>query len=175
MDKSEKRRLKKLGKEIVEQRSAELKKALNEANPAPLGSDAWIENYKAGNENEKWLRKKLPLLQKKEWEKMFVVRQDDNPGKAIQQEYKPSRTENGTLKSDVARSYEVTPTTDTFVQCQSCESITSLMPPTEWLYWKQCSCGNAKRFRFLWWHSLLVRDEEQLRFVRLTGKGAARE
>jgi hypothetical protein len=36
MDKPEKRRLKKLGKEIVEKRSDNLKKALNEANPARI-------------------------------------------------------------------------------------------------------------------------------------------
>lgn len=117
----------------------------------------------------------MPLLHKQEWEKMFVVRSDDMPGKAIQQKYKPAQTKDGLLKSDVARIYEVIPTVETFIQCQSCESISSLMPPPEWIYWKQCSCGNAKRVRIFWWSALLVRDDNQIRFVRLTGKGSASE
>src|SRR5438093_10630262 len=57
MDASEKRRLKKLGKRLVEQRSQELQERLHEANPAPLGSAEWVANYKAEVERGRQLRK----------------------------------------------------------------------------------------------------------------------
>jgi hypothetical protein len=60
MDKDEKRRLKKLGKELVERQSRELQEALREANPAPSGSDEWGEGYRAGVLREKQLRAAPP-------------------------------------------------------------------------------------------------------------------
>ena len=60
MDEAEKRRLKKLGKERVEQQSRDLEKQLREANPAPLGSDAWMANHKAGVDAERSLREAPP-------------------------------------------------------------------------------------------------------------------
>src|SRR5689334_18321947 len=56
MEKAEKRRLKKLGKKLVEQQSRELDERLREANPAPVGSDEWARNYRAGVERERQLR-----------------------------------------------------------------------------------------------------------------------
>jgi len=60
MDPAKKRRLKKLGKRLVEQQSRELQEHLREANPAPVGSDEWAANYTAGVAHERALRKAPP-------------------------------------------------------------------------------------------------------------------
>jgi len=60
MNPEEKRRLKKLGKRLVEQRSQELRELLREANPAPLGSDEWGRNYQFGTLRERQLRQDSP-------------------------------------------------------------------------------------------------------------------
>ena len=60
MTPDEKRELKKRGKQIVEQRSAALHDALRQANPAPIASDEWVQNYRAQNENQQWLSEHLP-------------------------------------------------------------------------------------------------------------------
>jgi hypothetical protein len=60
MDKEEKRRLKKLGKQIVADQSRELQERLSEANPAPIGSDAWANNYRDGVLKEQALRANSP-------------------------------------------------------------------------------------------------------------------
>jgi hypothetical protein len=60
MNPAERRRLKRLGKRLVEQRSRELEDALREANPAPSGSDEWARGYRAGVERERRLRASPP-------------------------------------------------------------------------------------------------------------------
>ena len=60
MDEAEKRRLKKLGKARVEQQSQDRERRLREANPAALGSDAWVANYKSGIDAERKLREAPP-------------------------------------------------------------------------------------------------------------------
>lgn len=60
MDEAEKRRLKKLGKQRVEERSRELEEQLRESNPAPVGSDEWVANYKTGTAHERALRQAPP-------------------------------------------------------------------------------------------------------------------
>ena len=60
LDKDEKRRLKKLGKQAVADRSRELQERLREANPAPIGSDAWTKNYRDGTLKEKALQRNPP-------------------------------------------------------------------------------------------------------------------
>ena len=52
MNKDEKRRLKKLGKQVVAERSRELQERLHEANPAPIGSDEWAKNYREGTDSD---------------------------------------------------------------------------------------------------------------------------
>jgi hypothetical protein len=173
MDKSEKKRLKKLGKELVEQRSAELRRALNEANPIPISSeDAWLENYKTGMRREKWLRERLPVLHKKQWEKMFVLRLDDRPGCVVGQRSGPAVAGDGLLKTTINSAFAVVPTESTFIQCQSCETVLSVMPPRQWMYWKKCLCGNVSRLRLFSRYVLNVRSEDQIRYVRLVGKGS---
>jgi hypothetical protein len=56
MDSAEKKRLKKFGKHLVEQRSRELQDRLHEANPEPVGSDGWVRNYKVSTARERQLR-----------------------------------------------------------------------------------------------------------------------
>lgn len=60
MDATEKRRLKKLGKQLAQQRSQEVQELLHEANPAPVGSDEWVANYKIEVERDRQLRKAPP-------------------------------------------------------------------------------------------------------------------
>jgi len=60
MDPAEKRRLKKLGKQRVEEQSRELQERLAESNPAPIGSDEWAKNYRQGTLKEKELRQQQP-------------------------------------------------------------------------------------------------------------------
>lgn len=175
MDKSEKRRLKKLGKKIVEERSADLRKALDEANPASIEeSDAWIKNYKEITENERWLRKAQPMMHKREWEKKFIVRQDEVPGSTLEQMFKPVTAEDGMLASALYAKHGVMSTPETYIQCIPCETVLPTLPARGWFYWKRCECGNAARLRIFMWFSLMIRDEGKLRFVRLMGKSASR-
>jgi len=60
MDDAEKRRLKKIGKQQIEQQSREIQDRLAEANPAPVGSDEWARNYKAQTLRERELRRSPP-------------------------------------------------------------------------------------------------------------------
>jgi hypothetical protein len=60
MDAAERKRLKKLGKQTVEQRSRDLQEQLRDANPAPIGSDDWVKNYKASTNAERQLRVEQP-------------------------------------------------------------------------------------------------------------------
>jgi hypothetical protein len=60
MTPEEKRKLKRHGKEVAEQRSAAFLDALKQANPAPVGSDLWVQNYKTERENERWLAQQQP-------------------------------------------------------------------------------------------------------------------
>jgi hypothetical protein len=60
VDESEKRRLKKLGKALVEQRSRQLRDRLHAANPAPVGSEEWVRGYRTGVERDRALRAAPP-------------------------------------------------------------------------------------------------------------------
>jgi len=60
MDKDEKRRLKKLGKQVTAERSRELQERLAEANPAPIGSDSWMRSFREGTLKERALRTAPP-------------------------------------------------------------------------------------------------------------------
>jgi hypothetical protein len=62
VDEAAKRRLKKLGKKLVEQQSRRLQEALREANPAPLGSDEWMKNYRVLVERDRQLRENPPAF-----------------------------------------------------------------------------------------------------------------
>src|SRR4051794_25368084 len=81
MDKTERKRLKKLGKERVEQHSQELRAALAAANSAPLASDEWASNYTQQSLRERKLRTAppdyiRPAVAERDWIALPV---DDSP------------------------------------------------------------------------------------------------
>src|SRR5687768_9122851 len=45
MDKEEKKRLKRLGKSLAEEKSRRIEELVQQANPAPVGSDEWARNH----------------------------------------------------------------------------------------------------------------------------------
>ncbi|RXK55098.1 hypothetical protein ESB00_04150 [Oleiharenicola lentus] len=58
MNPETKRSLKKEGKALAAQRSAAWQAALTRANPAPIGSDAWMQNHLRARVNEAWFAEK---------------------------------------------------------------------------------------------------------------------
>src|SRR2546430_826217 len=56
MDKEERKRLERRGKDAVAANSERVAAVLREANPAPVGSDAWAQNYRRGVELEREAR-----------------------------------------------------------------------------------------------------------------------
>lgn len=113
MDEAEKRRLKKLGKERVEQQSRELERQLREANPASLGSDAWMANHKAGVDAERSLREAPPdRMPESEALTRFVLHPIDSAGDLI-----PVRT--------------------WYVQCAHCRDLLHTEPSAP----VTCQCG----------------------------------
>jgi hypothetical protein len=145
MDKDEKRRLKKLGKQAVADRSRELQERLHAANPARIGSDAWAENYRAGILKEKALRAKSPdRLTARELAESFVL----NPA---HQEL-PA---------------ELLGVPGCFWECLTCHEVINSLPQTA----IRCECGNitidpASGVR-------MFEKSENVRLVTLIGKGGA--
>lgn len=56
MDKERRRELKRLGKKIVAQRSAQVERALLRSNPLGIGDEGWAENYREVVKIERQLR-----------------------------------------------------------------------------------------------------------------------
>jgi hypothetical protein len=74
MDAADKRRLKKLGKQRVEEKSRELRDRLAESNPAPVGSDEWVRHYRQATLKGKELRQEQPdVIYASEIQRDFVV------------------------------------------------------------------------------------------------------
>ena len=74
MDSSEKRRLKKLGKQQVEDRSRQLQERTLEANPADTTNPEWGDNYRNGTLKEKELRREQPdIIYSLEAKRDFVL------------------------------------------------------------------------------------------------------
>ena len=93
MDESEKRRLKKLGKKLVEQQSRELQERLHEANPVPLDSDEWVRNYRVGTQREKQLRAAPPdRILAAEFRRTFVLLPVEGPPANSTRSCGPART-----------------------------------------------------------------------------------
>jgi hypothetical protein len=85
MDKDERKRLKKLGKERAEQRSQEGHAALAASNPAPIGSEQWVANYRAQRLQERELRAAPPdyiasSVAQRDW---VMLAADDNKASGI--------------------------------------------------------------------------------------------
>jgi hypothetical protein len=146
MDLKRRRDLKKLGKREVERRSAELREVLRAANPSPLRSDEWARGYKIGTERDRWLRKKLPLLNRDEVISMFVVLSQDDPGW-------------------IAHSGSTG-----YVLCGKCGSAAPSVLPKSWFYWARCECGNIRLRRILFWERIFVREPSELTPLKLIGR-----
>jgi len=145
MDAERKRQLKKLGKAEVQRQSAELRQALQQANPARPGSDGWAQGYKLGTQRERWLRKKLPTLHKEKLNELFVVRPSAGAG------WVPHR--------------------GGYVQCMDCGSALPSMCRRSWFYFTGCQCRNISWLEFFWWRNVNVRRPQRVMPVKLTGRG----
>jgi hypothetical protein len=144
VDKDEKRRLKKLGKQIVADQSRELDERLRQANPAPIGSNEWARNYREGTAKEKALQAAPPdRLSSAELQADFVTnpKHQDLPA-------------------------ELFGVPGYFWECRGCGDVVNTVPSAT----AQCTCGNvlidmsAGRRQF--------RKPENVRLVSLIGKAA---
>lgn len=144
MDPARKRELKALGKAEVKRRSAELRAALDEANPARPGDADFARNHRSGTERGRWLRNTLPTLHRAELEAGFVV-----------------MPVSGTWS----------PHPEGYVQCTHCGSaMPSMLPPRRRFYWSSCACGNLRWRVLLFWRRARVRDREAVLPVKLIAR-----
>lgn len=117
MDAERKRELKKLGKQIVEKRSAELKEALAKTNPAPFASDEYIANEIAVRHKSRSLRQNVRRRCSEEVRRDFIVQPC---------EFEPTGRYPGGAKED-------------YWECRRCGDFLPSVPvPT------QCRCGNLR-------------------------------
>jgi hypothetical protein len=145
MDESRRRELKKRGKAAVERQSDEIRAAMKAANPAALSDPRWGERYKQGVLREKWLRKELPVLHKRQLEEWFVVLPNGSAG------WRPHL--------------------GGYVVCQWCGSAAPTAIPRRLFYWRSCECGNI-RWRCIGpWQRVTVLRPELTSPVTLIGKG----
>ena len=117
MDKEEKRRLKKLGKELVKKRSRELMRKINSSNPAKFGSDEYIQNEIDIRKVEREVRKNPGVFAGELIRAEFMV---------IPQEYNFEQGYPGT--------------TENYWECRSCGYFLSSLPAHP----VKCKCGNVK-------------------------------
>lgn len=144
MDEAEKRRLKKLGKKLVEQQSRELQERLREANRAPIGSDEWARGYRAGVEREKQLRAAPPdRIPAAEVRESFVLLAVEGEG-------------SGGLLGVPTWYYE----------CPSCGDVLHSVPQQSVI----CSCGNL--LVDVETGEVGSRSIEQARLVKLIGRAS---
>ena len=115
MDKQEKRRLKKLGKELVEKRSKELQQQLESTNSAPFASDEYVRNEIAIRHKERLLRKYRGVFPGDYIRGNFIVR---------------------AIEYDLHEGYPGSP--DNYWECRSCGTFLSTLPSLE----VTCPCGN---------------------------------
>lgn len=145
VDKQRRRELKALGKAEVARRSAAVRAALREANPAELGDPEWSGNYRRGVERERWLRESLPFLDPGLLHKLFVVREDVGAGWV--------------------------PHIGGYLLCTSCGYAMPSALPRRMLFWRACGCGNVRWRMLLWWRRCKVKHPERLAPIKLTGRG----
>lgn len=141
MNDAEKRRLKKIGKQVVEQQSRELHERLAEANPAPIGSDAWARNYKAQTLRERELRRSPP---------------DKIAALEVAQEFLLHPADPGPNFLGVPTWY---------IECPRCHDLLHTVPTQS----VACSCGGMRLE--LATRKIEVDNEIQPRFVRLIARG----
>ena len=144
MDAEQKRALKKLGKAEVERRSAELRAALEEANPGGAASEDWASGYRDGVERERWLKKALPILSRAQLEELFVVLPDNRPGWV--------------------------PHPGGYILCAICGSAVPSVLPRRLFYWRSCVCGNIKWRCLLGFGRGSAREPDAIVSVKLLGR-----
>ncbi|HZN68204.1 MAG TPA: hypothetical protein VFB66_23160 [Tepidisphaeraceae bacterium] len=143
MDAAEKRRLKKLGKQLVQQQSRDLQARLAEANPAPAGSDEWVRNYRAQTTRERELRQSPPdRIPAAEASRGFVLDE-----------------------MDAGPNFGGVPTW--YVQCPACNDLLHTVPTQS----VACTCG-AVRLDLVE-QALEVASNTRPRIVRLIPRGDA--
>lgn len=145
MDAAERMRLKKLGKQMAEQRSRELREQLRMANPAPIGTDAWVRNYKAAVARERRIRAEQPDL---------------IPAEVAAREF---------VLQPVAGVPEFVPTW--YVECPRCGDLLHTAPRKT----VRCTCGSVQLQLNLETLELSLQAERQPRWVRLLGRGNPRQ
>ncbi|MBL8800073.1 MAG: hypothetical protein JNM56_39690 [Planctomycetia bacterium] len=143
MDKDEKKRLKKLGKAVVEQRSAQLRAQLDATNPAPFASDDYVRNEIAIREKERAIRGSDRVHHGADVRRDFTMRP---------------------LEFDLRHLYPASP--DNFWECRRCGDFLPTLTQRRLI----CSCGNVCLDAAA--GTFAVRDEGILRLVRLLGKVA---
>lgn len=147
MNAATKRSLKRLGKAEVERRSAEIRAALKEANPAPSGSGQWAKGYRVGLKRELWLQRALPILHRERLHELFVVLRQPGTGWV--------------------------PHPGGYVICNTCGSAAPSLMPWKLFYWASCACGNIRWRCFLGWRRGGVRNPDGVTSAKLCGRGSA--
>jgi hypothetical protein len=145
MDRERRKQLKAIGKAEVQRRSVELKRAMEMANPGPIGSDAWVAGYATGTHREQWLRRKTPLLHAKKLRELFVVMPEHGAGGG--------------------------PYLGGYLLCLRCDSAIPSAIRRKLLYWRSCECGNVRwRCVLFYWTRFHVADWEEVIPVKLIGR-----
>ena len=131
MESAKRRELKRAGKAALERRSAELRAALQTANPAPPGSDQWAQGYRVSVEREQWLRTRLPIIHKDQLAREFVVHH---------------------LPKGSGTDY-----VGGYVLCRQCGSAVPSSLPWRLCYFAGCACGSVRWWCLLWWRRVIVK------------------
>ena len=144
MEAEERRRLKKLGKQRVEQESRELRERLAESNPAPVGSDEWARNYRQGTLKEKELRQQQPdIIYGSEVERDFVVNPIDSVSHGVPTYY---------------------------IQCVHCGDALHSCPTRQ----LNCSCGRVSVAFGYNPTIITAESQSDVQWVTLIGRGTAK-
>ena len=145
MDGDRKKLMKKIGKEAVQRQSEALRDRLHDANSAPVGSDAWVRNYRQGLLREK---RSLPtkfIISEAACSRLFVIHPAEGAGWVPHQRG--------------------------FIQCTSCGSVAPSIFPPRFFYFNSCACRNMRVWSFLFVIDTSVRDLKNIRPVKLIGRG----
>ena len=143
MDASEKKRLKKLGKQQIALRSRELQERLSEVSGAPFGTDEWYKRDRQSGLKEKELRLSQPdIVYASECERDFVlepVSASDEPVRTI------------------------------YIECKGCHDVLHSVPSR----FVTCSCKALKVSIFGGRLIVSPTDSQAIQWVRLIARGSA--
>jgi hypothetical protein len=144
MDSYDKRRLKKLGKNILEKRSEEIRALLAQTNPAPFASEEYLQNEITIRKKEQALRTNDRVLSGAEIRQEFIVRPID---------------------FELHNVY--LPIPDQYWECRSCGDFVPAWTNSILI----CACRNIHLVHLNdFQNQIMVQDQGQIRLVRLMGK-----